>query len=224
MFEILLVEDDKKISKIITSNLKKWGFQGRCVNDFEDVLNCFLDTEPHLVLMDINLPYYDGFYWCSRIREVSKVPIIFITSRDSNMDIIMAMNMGGDDYIQKPFSLEVLMARIKAVLRRTYSYNSTDTEIIEHNGLILNIKNNNIRFKDEKVELSKNEFKILTVLMEKSGQLVSRDEIMEVLWEDEKFIDDNTLTVNINRLRKRLMRIGLEDFILTKRGQGYIIP
>ncbi len=224
MFKVLIVEDDKKIRTIIMDNLKKWGFQGISINNFEDVLNCFLEVQPHLILMDINLPYFDGFHWCSKIREISKVPIIFITSRDSNMDIIMAMNMGGDDYIAKPFSLEVLMAKIKAILRRTYSYNSLDTEVIEHKDLILNIKSNDIIYNNEKLELSKNEFKILTLLMEKSGQVVSRDEIMEALWEDEKFIDDNTLTVNINRLRKRLVKIGLDDFILTKRGQGYIVP
>lgn len=224
MFKVLIIEDDKKIRGIIMDNLKKWGFKGLAVEDFENVFKAFLEIQPQLVLIDINLPYYDGFYWCNKIREVSRVPIIFITSRDSNMDIIMAMNMGGDDYIQKPFSLEVLMAKIKAILRRTYSYNSNDTEVLEHDGLILNLKNNCISYNDEKIELSRNEYRILTLLMENSGKIVSRDEIMEYLWEGENFIDDNTLTVNINRLRKRLMDIGLDDYIQTKRGQGYIIP
>lgn len=224
MFKVLIVEDDKKIREIMTDNLKKWGLEGICIDDFEDVFKKFLEVKPHLVLLDINLPYFDGFYWCNKIREVSKVPIVFITSRDSNMDVIMAMNMGGDDYIKKPFSLEVLMAKIKAILRRTYSYTSTETDVIEHKGVILNLRNNRISYNDETVELSKNELRIISLLMEKSGQVVSRDEIMDNLWEDENFIDDNTLTVNINRLRKRLVNIGLTDFITTKRGQGYLVP
>ncbi|MFP4015416.1 MAG: response regulator transcription factor [Halanaerobiales bacterium] len=224
MFKILLIEDDKKIRRIILERIEKWGFEGIEVIDFEDIFNIFLKTEPHLVLIDINLPYYDGFHWCNQIREVSKVPIIFITSRDSNMDIIMAMNMGGDDYINKPFSLEVLMAKIKAILRRTYSYNNNDIEILEHKGIILNLKNSTITYNQDKIELSKNEFKILTLLLENVSKIVSRDRIMEILWEDGNFIDDNTLTVNINRLRKRLSEIGLKDFVETKRGQGYMIP
>ncbi len=224
MFKVLIIEDDKKIRKIIMDNLKKWGFQGISIVNFEDVLNNVLEVQPHLVLIDINLPYYDGFHWCSKIREFSEVPIIFITSRDSNMDIIMAMNMGGDDYIQKPFSLDVLMARIKAILRRTYSYNSKDTDVLEHRGLVLNFKSNCISYNDDKIELSKNEFKVLTILVENNGEIVSRDAIMKFLWEDENFIDDNTLTVNINRLRKRLMDIGLTDYVITKRGQGYMVP
>ncbi len=224
MFKVLIIEDDKKIRNIILDNLKKWGFQGISIENFEDVLKNVLEVQPHLVLIDINLPYYDGFHWCSKIREFSEVPIIFITSRDSNIDIIMAMNMGGDDYIQKPFSLDVLMAKIKAILRRTYSYNSKDTEILEHKGIVLNFKNNCISYNDDKIELSKNEFRILTILVENNGEIVSRDTIMQFLWEDENFIDDNTLTVNINRLRKRLMDIGLTDYVITKRGQGYMVP
>lgn len=223
MLKILIIEDDIKIREIILCNLKKWDFAGKAVKNFKDVFNVFIDYQPHLILLDINLPYYDGFYWCNKIREVSKVPIVFITSRDSNMDIIMAMNMGGDDYIKKPFSLEVLMAKIKAILRRTYSYTSLETDVCEYNDVVLNLKNYCILYRDNKIELSKNEFRIINLLMKNGGQVVSRDKIMQSLWKDESFIDDNTLTVNINRLRKKLSHIGLENFIKTKRGEGYII-
>lgn len=223
MFKVLIVEDDKKIAGIILENIEKWGHTGKVIDDFNQVLNIFLRYQPHLVLLDINLPYYDGFHWCNQIREVSKVPIIFITSRDSNMDIIMAMNMGGDDYLQKPFSLEVLIAKIKALLRRTYSYASIEPDVLEYNNIILNKKDNFVLYNGHKVELSKNEFKILYLLMENSNQMVSREKIIETLWQNESFIDDNTLTVNVNRLRKKLSDINLKDLVQTKRGQGYIV-
>ncbi|MFD3157782.1 response regulator transcription factor [Haloimpatiens sp. FM7330] len=223
MFKILIVEDDPKISEIISENIKKWGFDGLRIEDFSDIFNTFVKYNPHLVLMDINLPYFDGFYWCNKIREVSKIPIIFVSSRDTNMDIIMAMNMGGDDFIQKPFSLDVLMAKVNAVLRRTYSYSNVESNIIEHNGAILNLKDNNLIYNEQNMELTKNEFKIIYILMKNSGNVVSRDKIMRSLWEDESFVDDNTLTVNVNRLRKKLSDVGLDDFIKTKKGQGYII-
>lgn len=223
MFKILVVEDDIKIRNIILENMKRWGYDGLGVDDFNEVFNIFVEFNPHLVLLDINLPAFDGFYWCNKIREVSKVPIIFISSRNSNMDIIMSVNMGGDDFVQKPFSLEVLMAKINALLRRTYSYTDIQTNVIEHNGVVLNLKDNNIIYNEKRIELTKNEFKIIYILMKDSRNVVSRDNIMRKLWEDESFVDDNTLTVNINRLRKKLSDIGLNDFIKTKRGQGYII-
>lgn len=223
MFKILIVEDDQKMRQIILENIEKWGLEGCYVQDLNNVFNEFTKYDPHLVLMDINLTTYDGFYWCGKIREVSKVPIIFISSRNTNMDIIMAINMGGDDFIQKPFSLDVLMAKINALLRRTYNYTNTTSNIIEHNGVVLNIKDSSVIFNDNKLELTKNEFKILYTLMNDKGEIVSRDEIMRALWEDESFVDDNTLTVNINRLRKKLDDLGLTDFIKTKKGQGYII-
>lgn len=223
MFRILIVEDDPKMRGIILENIVRWGFDGRYVQDFNNLFNEFTKFEPHLVLMDINLTAYDGFYWCGRIREVSKVPIIFISSRSTNMDIIMAVNMGGDDFIQKPFSLDVLMAKINALLRRTYNYANAFSNIIEHKGVVLNIKDSTVLFKDKKLELSKNEFKILYTLTKEKGEIVSRDKIMRALWEDESFVDDNTLTVNINRLRKKLEDLGLVDYIQTKKGQGYII-
>ncbi|WMJ79908.1 response regulator transcription factor [Clostridium sp. MB40-C1] len=223
MFKIMIVEDDIKIREIVLENLQKWGFDGLYVEDFGEVFNTFVKYEPHMILMDINLPSFDGFYWCNKIREISKVPIIFISSRNTNMDIIMAMNMGGDDFVQKPFSLDVLMAKINAILRRTYSYSNVEANVIEHNGATLNLKDSTILYNEEKLDLTKNEFKIIYILMQNSGSVVSRDKIMRSLWEDESFIDDNTLTVNVNRLRKKLSDIGLNDFIQTKKGQGYII-
>ncbi|HPF43669.1 MAG TPA: response regulator transcription factor [Syntrophomonadaceae bacterium] len=224
MFKIMIVEDDPKMREIVLENINKWGFEGFALTDFSAVVSEFIKFEPHLLLLDINLPAFDGFYWCSKIREISRVPIIFISSRESNMDIIMAMNMGGDDYLQKPFSLEVLMAKINALLRRTYSYTEHETSAVEHNGVILNLNDAHLQYENEKTELTKNEYRIAYILMKKAGQIVSRDEIMRGLWEDESFVDDNTLTVNINRLRRKLGDIGLNDFIQTRKGQGYIIP
>lgn len=223
MFKVLVVEDDSKIREIILENLKKWGFDGISVEDFSQVFNTFVSYNPHIVLMDINLPSFDGFYWCNKIREVSKVPVIFVSSRNTNMDIIMAINMGGDDFIQKPFSLDVLMVKINAILRRTYSYSNIETSVLEYNGVTLNLKDNDLLYNETKVSLTKNEFKIIYILMKNNGSVVSRDKIMRSLWEDESFVDDNTLTVNINRLRKKLSDVGLNDFIKTKKGQGYII-
>ena len=223
MFKVLIVEDDVKIRDIILENIHKWGYEGMIVEDFSKVVERFAEYQPHLLLLDINLPAFDGFYWCGKIREVSKVPILFISSRNSNMDIIMAVNMGGDDFVQKPFSLDVLLAKVNALLRRTYSYVDVETNILEHQGVVLNLKDSCVLYQQQKQGLTKNEFKILYILMKNNGKVVSRDDIMRKLWEDESFVDDNTLTVNINRLRKDLGDMGLEDFIKTKRGQGYII-
>lgn len=223
MFKIMLVEDDIKISEIVSEGLKKWGYDVFCVEDFSETFNNFVKYEPHLVLMDINLPAFDGFYWCNKIREISKAPLIFVSSRNSNMDIIMAINMGGDDFVQKPFSMEVLMAKVSAILRRTYSYSNLEADVVEHNGAVLNLKDYTFLYNNNKIELTKNEFKILYTLIKNCGRIISRDKIMKVLWDDENFVDDNTLTVNINRLRKKLLDIGLEDYIQTKKGQGYII-
>jgi len=219
----MVVEDDKTIKNIILENIVRWGFTPIDIDDYGEVFNTFVKEEPHLVLLDINLPSYDGFYWCNKIRTVSKVPIVFISSRNSNMDIVMAMNMGGDDFVQKPFSMEVLMAKINALLRRTYDYTNVESSIVEHRTVVLNLKDNNLIYNDKKVELTKNEFKILYILMKNNGTIVSREKIMRKLWEDESFVDDNTLTVNINRLRKKLTDIDLENFIETKKGQGYVI-
>lgn len=223
MFKIMIVEDDARIKEILLENVVRWGFEGKAVENFNDVFIEFSRYSPHLILMDINLPFFDGFYWCNKIREVSKVPIIFVSSRNSNMDVIMAINMGGDDFIQKPFSLEILMAKVNALIRRTYSYANAETNVLEYKDIVLNMKDNSVFFKDKRAELSRNEFSILYLLMKNNGSLISRDKIMRSLWEDESFVDDNTLTVNINRLRKKLVDIELEDLIKTKKGQGYII-
>lgn len=222
--DIFIIEDDKALSREISLTLSKWNYTVKEVEDFENITNEVLECNPKLILMDINLPCYDGFYWCSQIRNFLKVPIIFISSRDNDMDIIMSINMGGDDYIMKPFSPQILVAKIQAILRRTYSYNSElKSDIIKFKDITLNIVESKLYFKDKKVELTKNELKIMKILMENQEKIVSRDEIIEELWDTDEFISENTLTVNVNRLRKKLDTIGLEDFILTKKGQGYII-
>ncbi len=224
MYKILIVEDDKALCNNIKASISKWNFEGIAVQNFEDILKEFVKHNPHLVIMDINLPYFDGFYWCKKIRDISRVPIIFLSSRDSNMDIVMAVNMGGDDYVTKPFSMDILLAKMQALIRRAYSYGQVDEQIIECNGVILNISDGTLTYNEKKIELTKNEFKILQLLMRNKGKIVSRDKIMRVLWESEYFISENTLTVNVNRLRSKLEDIGLKDLIVTKKSQGYMIP
>lgn len=194
------------------------------MTDFNHVFQQFLAEKPQLILLDINLPVYDGFYWVQKIREVSKVPIIFISSRNTNMDKVMAMNMGGDDYVTKPFSLEVLIAKINALLRRTYNYTAGNNDNLSHNGLILNLQNGSAQVDQQTIDLSKNEYKLLQYLLRQHGQIVSREKLLRALWDDERFVDDNTLTVNINRLRKKIEQAGLTNYIETKIGQGYMIP
>ena len=222
--DIFIIEDDQALSNEIKLALSKWGYSVGQVNDFENITNEVLDSNPKLILMDINLPSYDGFYWCSQIRNFMKVPIIFISSRDNDMDIIMSINMGGDDYITKPFSPQVLVAKIQAILRRTYSYNNDlKSDVIKFKDITLNIVEGKLYFKGENVDLTKNELKIMNILMSNQEKIVSREEIIEELWDTDEFISENTLTVNVNRLRKKLSSIGLEDVIETKKGQGYII-
>ena len=222
--DIFIIEDDQALSNEIKLALSKWGYSVGQVNDFENITNEVLDSNPKLILMDINLPSYDGFYWCSQIRNFMKVPIIFISSRDNDMDIIMSINMGGDDYITKPFSPQVLVAKIQAILRRTYSYNNDlKSDVIKFKDITLNIVEGKLYFKGENVDLTKNELKIINMLMLNQEKIVSREEIIEELWDTDEFISENTLTVNVNRLRKKLNSIGLEDVIETKKGQGYII-
>ena len=221
--KIMIVEDEPIIRDMIGESIRKWGYETIILDDFSQVLEIFLKENPHLVLMDINLPVYDGFYWCNKIRDISKVPIIFISSRNTPMDMVMSINMGGDDFIQKPFYEEVLIAKIKALLRRTYSYTETVASIIEHDGIMLNLNNGDVFYGDKKAELTKNEFKILNILMQNKGSVVSREKIMRNLWEDESFVDDNTLTVNITHIRKKLAELGKENYIATMKGEGYII-
>lgn len=221
--KVLLVEDEPTIRETVADELGKWGFEVWASTNFEHILNDFLAQSPQLVLLDINLPYFDGFYWCRKIREVSKVPIIFLSSRDNPMDMVMAMNMGGDDFVQKPFYTDVLVAKIQALMRRTYSYTQTETNVVEYEGVVLNLQSGEVTYHNQILELTKNEFKILQILMQNLGSIVSRDNIMRKLWENESFVDDNTLTVNVARVRKKLAELGKEEFIHTKKGQGYII-
>ncbi|MGP7816500.1 response regulator transcription factor [Niallia sp. 01092] len=223
MYKVLIVEDDHKIRNLMGQYLAKWNFQSVIVEEFEHIEQQMIKENPHIILLDINLPGYDGFYWCSKLRQLSDIPIIFISSRSQSMDIVMAMNMGGDDYIQKPFSLEVLVAKMNAVLRRTSSIQNKEKDLLTVGGLTLNLQNSFVLYQGKEASLTKNEFQILYLLMKKAGQIISRDEIIRALWEDEQFIDDNTLTVNVTRLRKKLEEIGVEDAIMTKKRQGYLL-
>ena len=222
MYRILIVEDDPGIASAIQAMAEQWGMSAAAVNDFRKVTEEFAAFEPHIVLLDISLPSYDGYYWCSEIRKLSKTPIIFISSAADNMNIIMAMNMGADDFIAKPFDQSVLMAKINALLRRTYDF-AENISLMTHRGAILNSADGTLTYNGEKVPLSKNEFRILLCLMENRGRVVSREKLMERLWKTDEFIDENTLTVNVNRLRKRLEAAGLEGFIETRHGVGYMI-
>lgn len=223
MFKIMTIEDDATLNNEIAEELTKWGHNVHKIINLENIIEEFKTFEPQLVLLDINLPFYDGFHWCNEIRKTSKVPIIFMSSRNSNMDIIMGVNLGADDYIQKPFSIAVLIAKVNALLRRTYSFSESTSDKITHNKVTLDLSTAILTYKDNTIELSKNELKILNILMNKNGKIVSRDNLMKKLWDSDWYVDDNTLTVNINRLRGRLKQIGLNDFIETKRGLGYII-
>ena len=222
MYRILIVEDDEIIARSLKKHLESWDYDVVCVEDFSDVMKEFAGTAPQLVLMDIKLPFYNGYHWCSRIREVSKVPVIFVSSASDNMNIVMAMNLGADDFISKPFDGSVLMAKIQALLRRTYDFGA-NVPVLEHRGALLDTGENSLVFGDEKITLTKNEYRILLCLMENKGKVVSREKLMERLWETDSFVDENTLTVNVNRLRKKLDAAGLKDFIATKFGVGYII-
>lgn len=221
--KLMIVEDEVMIRNLLGETIEKWGHTIVKVEMFDNILQVFISESPHLVLLDINLPTFDGYYWCNKIREVSKVPIIFISSRTSPLDMIMAMNMGGDDFIQKPFDTDVLSAKINALLRRTYSYLDTQQSVLEHDGVVLNLDDWDVSYDTAKTSLTKTEFTILKMLIQHKGAIVSRHKLMRSLWKDENFVDDNTLTVNINRLRKKLMELGKDDFITTKKGEGYII-
>lgn len=222
MYRVLVVEDDMTIAELLGINLNRWGFDTHCVSDFNHIMDDFINIQPHIVLLDISLPFYNGYYWCSEIRKVSKVPIIFLSSHTENLDIVMAMNMGGDDYITKPFSLDIVIVKMQAVLRRTYTY-YTDTQVMKVGEVILNLNDSTLLHKGEAIELTKNEYRILTMLMNHKNTIVPRDDIMKHLWDSESFIDDNTLTVNINRLRKKLEDKGIKELIQTKKGMGYMI-
>ena len=220
MQKIMIVEDDEIIASSIKKHLEKWNYDVFVVNDFENVLEDFRHYEPLLILLDISLPYYNGYYWCQEIRKESEVPIIFISSTSENMNIVMAMNMGADDFINKPFDLTVLTAKLQAILRRTYSFNKTQN-VLNYQSLTLDLLKGVISYHEDSIELTKTELKIMQILFEHAGQIVSRDTIMEALWQSEAFVDDNTLSVNINRLRKKLDAFSLPQLIHTKKGIGY---
>ncbi|MGT2846455.1 response regulator transcription factor [Streptococcus massiliensis] len=220
MHKIMLVEDDPIIRQMVKQSLEQWDFQVIDIEDFTQVLSIFVQENPHLVLMDIGLPMFNGYHWAQEIRKVSTVPIMFLSSRDQAMDIVMAINMGGDDYVTKPFDINVLLAKIQGLLRRSYEF-GTDNNLLEYQGTVLNLKNMDIVVNGQVVDLTKNEFQILRILFERKGAIVTREDIMQELWNSDFFIDDNTLSVNVARLRKKLEEVGLVNFIETKKGIGY---
>lgn len=222
MYRILIAEDDMGIAQAIKEQAEMWELQVKCVQDFRGVMADFARYDPHLVLLDIVLPFFDGYHWCSEIRKVSKVPIIFLSSASDNMNIVMAMNMGADDFIAKPFDQSVLMAKINAMLRRTYDF-AASVPVLEHRGALLNTGDQSLTYRKEKIPLTRNEYCIVLALMENKGKVVSRERLIERLWATDSFIDDNTLTVNVSRLRRKLDAAGLPEFIATKFGVGYII-
>lgn len=220
MYKIFMVEDDEIIARSIREHLQAWNYDVCCVEDFSNVVAEFVRFDPQLVLMDITLPFFNGYHWCSEIRKISKVPVIFLSSAADNMNIVMAVNMGADDFIPKPFDLEVLTVKIQAMLRRSYDFAGTGS-MLEHKGAILNLNETTPTYQEQKIELTKNEFRILEILMENKEKVVSRETLMTKLWESDNYVDENTLSVNVNRLRKKLEALGLEEFILTKKGIGY---
>ena len=222
MYRALIVEDDRSIAKLIKEQAQMWDIDCRMVENFRDVLADFTEYQPHIVLLDIGLPIFNGYHWCSEIRKISKVPIIFISSASDNMNIVMAMNMGGDDFVAKPFDTNVLIAKVQALLRRTYEFGAA-APVLEHAGAILNTGDNTLTYADEHIALTKNEYRILLTLMQNKGKIVSREKLMEALWQTDSFVDENTLTVNVGRLRKKLENAGLHDFITTKFGVGYAV-
>ena len=222
MYRIYIVEDDRGIAEGIASCLRNWGMEGRTASDFRNIMAEIGEYEPHLILMDITLPYMGGYHWCREIRKTSSVPIIFISSAADNMNIIMAIDMGADDFIAKPFDQSVLISKVSALLRRTYDFNQA-AFTLQAGGAVLNTNNNTLTYNGETVELARNEYRILLTLMQNKGKVVSREKLMEALWETDCYVDDNTLTVNVGRLRKTLESVGLKDLVRTRFGVGYIL-
>ena len=222
MHRIFIVEDDAAIAAALQKHLTTWGFDVRCAEDFRNVLAECTAFDPQLVLLDIALPFYNGYHWCQELRRVSNVPVVFISSASDNMNIVMAINMGGDDFIAKPFDLNVLTAKVQAMLRRTYEF-AGQSSLLERGGAILSANDTSVSYEGRRLELSKNEYRILQVLMQAGGAVVPRETLMQRLWESDSFVDENTLTVNVARLRKKLEGIGLTDYIATKKGLGYSV-
>ncbi len=222
MYKIFIAEDDDGIANAVTKRLLEWNFDVKRAENYQNVLGEFREYSPHVVLLDISLPFYNGYHWCGEIRKTSTCPVMFISSSADNLNIITAMNMGGDDFIAKPFDLSVLIAKIQALLRRTYDF-AENVGVIEHKGAVLNTADATLTAFGERIDLTKNEYRILETLLENKGKVVSRERLMNRLWETDRFVDENTLSVNIARLRKKLENAGLADFITTKVGMGYTV-
>ncbi len=222
MYKVFLAEDDDGIANAIIKRLSEWEFEVKRVDNYRDVIGEFKEFDPHIVLLDISLPFYNGFHWCSEIRQISKCPVVFISSASDNLNIVTAMNMGGDDFIAKPFDLSVMVAKVQAILRRSYDF-AENIGVITHKGAVLNTADATLKFNGEKIDLTKNEYRIMETLLENKGKVVSRERLMNKLWETDSYVDENTLSVNIARLRKKLEQSGLHDFITTKVGMGYIV-
>lgn len=219
--KIFIIEDEEKIRIELSELLSRYGYEANYSNDFENIVEIVLKSNSHIILLDINLPYYDGYYICREIRKKSNIPIIVVTSRNSEVDELMSMNLGADDFVTKPYNTQILLARISSLIRRTYQ--NMDLEIFEFNGLKYSMSTSEMEFNNNKVELTKNESRILYTLIKNKEKIVSRNELMKSLWQNDEFVDDNTLTVNINRLRKKLEEVGAVEYLQTKRGQGYIL-
>lgn len=222
MYKIMVIEDDPSMANAVKKQIESWGNEVLCAKDFQDIMPAFIEFDPHLVLVDIMLPFYNGYYWCTEIRKISNVPVIFLSSASDNMNIVMAMNMGGDDFIPKPVDLNVLTAKLQATLRRAYNMGGK-IAVLEHRGAMLNLNDASLTYQGERIDLTKNDFRILQTLLENKGKVVSRDTLMTKLWQMDSYVEENTLTVNVTRLRKKLENAGLADFIKTKVGSGYII-
>ena len=222
MYRIFIVEDDGTIAGVIRRHLTGWGYTVRCAERFDDVLSEFAAFDPHLVLLDISLPFFNGYHWCQEIRRVSQVPILFLSSASENMNIVMAIHMGADDFIAKPFDLSVLLAKVQAALRRAYDYQG-QSHLVEHNGALFNSQASTVTYQGQTAELTKNETRLLQVLLEHKPNVVSREDLMAALWACDAYVDENALYVNMTRLRRKLESIGLRDFIATKKGLGYLV-
>lgn len=221
-YRIMIVEDDRGIAEALCGRMARWGLKAFAVSDFRRVMDEFARIQPHLVLLDIALPFMNGYHWCAEIRKTSPVPVIFISSASDNMNIIMAVNMGADDFIAKPFDPDVLIAKVQALLRRSYDY-AVSAPVLEHRGIVLNSGDNSLTCRGKKLDLSRNEYRILVTLLQNKGRIVSREKLMEALWQTDAYVDENTLTVNVGRLRKKLDAAGVKDFIVTKFGEGYLV-
>lgn len=222
MYRIMIVEDDDTIASLLKKNLEGWGYEVFLTEDFAHVIQEFVKKDPQLVIMDLKLPFFNGYHWCDEIRRISQVPVLFLSSASDNMNMVMALSRGADDFMAKPFDLDVLVAKVQALIRRSYSFGKS-ASILEHRGAVLNMSSGSLTYEGKEIVLTRNEWKILELLFQQAGKVVSRDSIMIKLWENDSFVDDNTLTVNMTRLRKKLAGIGLDDFIVTKKGIGYSI-